>query len=156
LGLAVGAGPQAGSAAGSSSDVYVQIHGLRGSGDPQTLAEIDRVVAQGLRRISRHVHPQLLSLHISPHATHRSGDATVQARLHTDRGIFYASDTEWNFLVGIALLMDELGEQVRRSREESRSRRRSERRRAGEDETVGDSELEAKILEAEPVRRRRR
>ncbi|MHB8352419.1 MAG: CBS domain-containing protein [Thermoplasmata archaeon] len=158
LGLAVGASPKAGGIRGSSSDVYVQIHGLRGSGDPQTLLEIDRVIAQGLRRISHHVRPQLLSLNISPHATHRSGDATVQARLHTDRGIFYATDTEWNYLVGIAVLMDELAEQVRRMHEESRSQRRRAPTR-GEmevDETVGTPDLEAKLLEvATPPRRRR-
>ncbi len=159
LGLAVGAAATPGPGRGTSSDVYVQIHGLRGSGDPQTLLEIDRVIAQGLRRISHHVHPQLLSLNISPHATHRAGDATVQARLHTDHGIFYATDTEWNYLVGIALLMDELAEQVRRMREETRSQRRRAPRRPGAeaDETVGSPELEEKLLEmtaAAPRRRR--
>jgi CBS-domain-containing membrane protein/ribosome-associated translation inhibitor RaiA len=149
IGLAVGEGaPPAGGRTGGSSDVYVQITGLRG-GDPETLAEIDQVVAQGLRRISRHVRPQLLALHVAPHATHRSGDATVQARLHTDRGIFYASDTEWNYFAGIATLMDELGEQVRRAKEEQ-----SERRHRGgspamnEDETVGSPELEEQLREA--------
>jgi CBS domain-containing protein len=159
LGLAVGQAPRPGTAR-PTSDVYVQIHGLRGSGDVETLAEIDRVVAQGLRRISRHVTPLLLSLHISPHATHRSGDATVQARLHTDRGSFYASDTEWNYFAGIAALMDDLGEQVRRAKEE-RPRRRSRgamAERIGGDETVGTPELEAQLRNArsETAPRRRR
>lgn len=155
LGLIVGAGARPGGVR-PTSDVYVQIHGLRGSSDPDTLAEIDRVVAQGLRRISRHVRPNLLSLHISPHSTHRSGDATVQARLHTDRGIFYASDTEWNYFAGIATLMDELSEQVRRAKDEARQRRKSvpSAARLDVDETVGDEELEARIREAAPERRR--
>ena len=157
LGLTVGVGPKV---ARESSDVYVQIHGLRGNGDPEMLAEIDGVVAQGLRRISKHVRPQLLSLHITPHATHRSGDATVQARLHTDRGIFYASGTEWNYFAGIATLMDELGEQVRRAKDDALDRRRagSFSRKRTVDETVGDAELEAQIrsVEGTPERRRRR
>jgi CBS domain-containing protein/ribosome-associated translation inhibitor RaiA len=155
LGLVVGAGARPGGVR-PTSDVYVQIHGLRGSSDPDTLAEIDRVVAQGLRRISRHVRPNLLSLHISPQGNHRSGDATVQARLHTDRGIFYASDTEWNYFAGIAALMDELGEQVRRAKDEIRQRRRHvpSAARIGVDETVGDDELEARMRDAAPDRRR--
>jgi CBS domain-containing protein len=151
IGLSVGAGaaPAAGRKLSDTSDVYVQITGLRGSGDPETIAEIDRVVAQGLRRISRHARPQLLSLHIAPHATHRSGDATVQARLHTDQGIFYASDTEWNYFAGIATLMDELGEQVRRAKDERTERRKHTPASAtvDEDETVGTPELEDKLRE---------
>ncbi len=154
LGLAVGGGVRA-PGTGGTSDVYVQLHGLRGA-DAETLAEIDRVIAQGLRRIARHVHPLLLSLHITPQGNHRSGEATVQARLHTDRGIFYASDTEWNYFAGIAALMDELGEQVRRAKED-RPRRRSRGSvvEATElDETVGSPELEAQIRSATARRRR--
>jgi ribosome-associated translation inhibitor RaiA len=139
--------------------VYVQIHGLRGSADPETLAEIDRVVAQGLRRISRHVRPLLLSLHVTPNSTHRSGDATVQARLHTDRGIFYASDTEWNYFAGIAALMDELGEQVRRAKDDARQRRRAVpvEGRYATDEVVGDAALEEQLraVAPDPPKRRR-
>ncbi len=153
LGLAVGALSTAGSGV---SDVYVQLHGLRGA-DAETLAEIDRVIALGLRRIGRHGHPLLLSLHITPQGNHRSGEASVQARLHTDRGIFYASDTEWNYFAGIAALMDELAEQVRRAKEEQR-RRRPPRGRVVEatevDETVGTPELEAQIRAATGRRRR--
>jgi CBS domain-containing protein len=146
LGLAVGAGEPRG--ATPVEDVYVQIHGLRGSGDPATLTEIDRIVAKGLRHISRHVRPTLLSLHITPHATHRSGDATVQARLHTDREIYYASKTEWNFFAGIAALMDELAEQTRRAREDGRHRGRRRGKAVVEDETVVDRDLEERIRRA--------
>jgi CBS domain-containing protein/ribosome-associated translation inhibitor RaiA len=157
LGLAIGAGVRPGGVR-TTSDVYVQIHGLRGNSDPETLAEIDRVVAQGLRRLSRHVHPVLLSLHIAPQGTHRSGDATVQARLHTDKGIFYASDTEWNYFAGIAALMDELGEQVRRVKDGPRGRGRHARDAEGtdSDESLGDPELEERIRAAAPEPRRRR
>jgi CBS domain-containing protein/ribosome-associated translation inhibitor RaiA len=145
LGLAVGRGAPARRA--PSTDVYVQIHGLRGGADTETLAEIDRVVAQGLRRVSRSVKPLLLSLHITPHATHRSGEATLQARLHTDRAIYYASNTEWNLYAGINRLMDELGEQVRSSRDANRRQRRSahDRKEVSLDDNMGDPELEAKL-----------
>jgi len=146
LGLAVGRDPSGETPPG---DVYVQVTGLRGSGDPETLAEIDHVVAKGLRHIARHAHPILLNLHISPQGTHRSGDASVQARLHTDRGIFYASQTGWNFFAGIATLMDELETQVRRTKEEpARGRRRNGRRGVPDEETTGDPELEARIRAA--------
>jgi ribosome-associated translation inhibitor RaiA len=150
LGLAVVAAPSR--AKSATSDVYVQIQGLRGAADAETLAEIDRLVAQGLHRISRHVKPVLLNLHISPHATHRSGNATVQVRLHTDRGIFYASDTEWNLFAGIAALMDELSEQVRHTRDSGRRQRRSElnRKHADMDEMVGDPEIEAQLRGSGP------
>ncbi|MFZ0698751.1 MAG: CBS domain-containing protein [Thermoplasmata archaeon] len=145
LGLAVGAASAQGERLG---DVYVQITGLRGSSDPATLTEIDRLVAAGLRRISRHVQPSLLSLHFEPHATHRTADATVEARLHTNRGIFYASHTGWNFLAGIAALMDELTEQVQRTRESQRRQRRTQRRGIPADSEPAPPELEARIRRA--------
>ena len=142
LGLAVGSEA---AATGEVGDVYVQIHGLRGSSDPEILSEIDRVVAKGLRHIARHAQPILLSLHVTPQGTHRAGDATVHARLHTDRGIFYASQSGWNFFAGIADLMDELEDQVRRVREESGADRRRSRRRVPIDDSPGDAELEAQL-----------
>jgi CBS domain-containing protein/ribosome-associated translation inhibitor RaiA len=145
LGLAVG-GVQTERSVG---DVYVQVHGLRWSSDPAILAEIDRVVAKGLRHVGRHTRPVLLSLHVTPHATHRTGDATVQARLHTDRGIYYASQTSWNFFAGVTDVMEELAEQVRRTAEEKRSRRRGPGRLApAEDTSSDDRELENKIRAA--------
>ena len=126
-------------------DVFVQVTGMRGSAEPETYTELDRVVANGLRHISRHVKPILLSLHVSPHATHRSGDATVEARLHSDRGIFFASRTEWSFFAAVAALLDELEVQTRRVREESRRKRQPSARRLAPDDTPGDPELEARI-----------
>ncbi|MCI4331389.1 MAG: CBS domain-containing protein [Thermoplasmata archaeon] len=144
LGLAVGVSEP--SAGGSRlGDVYVQVHGLRGSGDPAILTEIDRVVAKGLRHISRHVRPTFLSLDITPHATHRSGDATVSVRLHTDHGIFYASRDGWNFYAGIAGLLDELSEQARRVHDASRDRRRRSAKRAPVDDIPVDPDLEAQL-----------
>jgi CBS domain-containing protein/ribosome-associated translation inhibitor RaiA len=134
---------------GSVEDVYVEVTGLRGSSDPALLADIDHLVAASLKRISHHLRPILLSLHLSPHSTHRTADLTVEARLHTDAGIFYASHTGWNLMAGIAGLMDELASQVQRTRE---TRRRRGRRRSppdGEDETeTVDPELEQRIRSA--------
>lgn len=142
LGLAVGGTREA----KSVGDVYVQITGLRGSGDPEILTEIDKTIAKGLRHVGRHAKPILLSLNVSPHATHRSGDATVQARLHTDRGIYYASQTSWNFFAGIADVMEELTEQARRTSEEARRRRRrGGRAPPSEESSTEDRELEAKL-----------
>ena len=145
LGLAVGGGDSGAKAA--LEDVYVQVTGLRGSADPSILAEVDREVAKGLRRIARHARPQFLSLHVSPHATHRSGEATVEARLHTDRGIYFASRTEWNFYAGVSALMDELESQTRRTREEGKRRGPSSRSVTIDDEPA-DPDLEAKIRAA--------
>jgi len=125
-------------------DVYVEITGLRGSGDPALLAEIDNVVARGLRRVARYVQPTLLTLHFAPHATHRTNDLTVEARLHTNQGIFYASHTGWNLLAGVSGLLEELAGQTRRVREIRRSR--PSRAPADSDETsTGDPELEERI-----------
>ncbi|MCI4320469.1 MAG: CBS domain-containing protein [Thermoplasmata archaeon] len=147
LGLAVGGDNIPGEA--KLGDVYVQVHGLRGSGDPAVLTEIDHLVAKGLRHISRQVRPLLLSLHITPHATHRTGDATVHARLNTDRGIFYASHTGWNFYAGISDVLEELGEQARRMREEGvQKKRRRSTRQVDPEEMPVDPELEARIRAA--------
>ena len=145
LGLAVGASAPEGAKLG---DVYVQIHGLRGSSDPEILTEIDRVLAKGLRHISRHVKPVLLSLHISPHAAHRTGDATVSARLYAEQGIFYASLSSWNFYAGVAGLMDELAEQTRRVHEGDRQKRRRSPKGVPSEEMPVDADLEAKIRAA--------
>jgi CBS domain-containing protein len=146
LGLAIG--KERGQEPTELGDVYVQIHGLRGSSDPTILTEVDQVVAKGLRRISRHVRPTLLSLHVSPHAVHRSGDATVQARLHTDRGIFYASQTEWNFYAGIAGVLEELEEQTRRKHEDGRRKSRPSTKTVPAEVQTADADTEAKIRAA--------
>ncbi len=127
-------------------DVYVEVSGLRGTGDPALLAEIDHVVARGLKRITRQVRPRLLSLHFAPHATHRTSDLTVEARLHTDDGIFYASHTGWNLLAGVAGLLEELEGQTRRSREGRHRRRRTGARDVpAEEAPLDDPELERRI-----------
>jgi CBS domain-containing protein len=149
LGLVVGRARPAGGRA-RVEDVYVEVSGLRGSGDPALLAEIDHLVAGGLRRIAQHVAPTFLSLHLAPHATHRTSDITVEARLHTDQGIYYASHTGWNLLAGVAALMDDLVGQTRRVREARRQRGRAVRRGSdGADEIgVDDPELDRRIRSA--------
>jgi len=148
LTLVVGITPPAHGRAGVE-DVYVEVTGLRGSSDPGLLADIDHLVAGSLKRIGHHVRPILLSLHLSPHSTHRTSDLTVEARLHTDAGIFYASHTGWNLMAGISGLMDELTSQVQRSQE---TRRSKGRRRSDADSEEGneivDPELERKIRTA--------
>lgn len=143
LGLAIGT-PTEGTQ--SVEDVYVQIHGLRGSGDPSTLTEIDRLVAKALRHISRNSRPVLLSIHITPLGNHRAGDATVQARLHTDNGVFHASETGWNFFAAVQQTLDDLVAQTRRERDDRRSLKRRSRKGLSEpDETAADGELEQKL-----------
>lgn len=145
LSLAVGAG----GAGTNVGDVYVQVHGLRGSGDPAILAEIDELVAKGLRRIARHANPIVLSLHVTPQGTHRTGDATVSVRLTTDRGNFFASETGWNLFAGIATLMDELEQQVRKTHDERDDRRKRRSLRAiPPDEAPADADLEARMRAA--------
>lgn len=148
LQLLIGKG-RATSAPVGVEDVYVEITGLRGSGDPGLLAEIDHLVAAGLRRIAQHVRPTLLSLHFVPHAMHRTSDLTLEARLHTEEGIFYASHTGWNLLAGVSDLLEELDGQTRRVREARRQRDRSARARPGEDDApVDDADLERRIRTA--------
>ena len=151
LGLVVGRGRPARGRA-RVEDVYVEISGLRGSGDPALFAEIDRVMSTGLRHIAQQVRPLLLTLHFAPHATHRTSDTTVEARLHSDTGIFYASHTGWNLLASVAGVMDDLAGQTRRVREERRRRGRPGRpervEAAGEDQPVDDADLERRIRTA--------
>ncbi len=145
LGFIVGRGRTAPGRA-RVEDVYVELTGLRGSADPALFADIDHLVARSLRRITRSVRPRLLTLHFAPHATHRTSDLTVEARLHTDDGIFYASHTGWNLMAGVAGLLEELESQTRRTREAKLQRGR---RRAGfapaEESPLSDPELEAKL-----------
>jgi CBS-domain-containing membrane protein/ribosome-associated translation inhibitor RaiA len=126
-------------------DVYVEVTGLRGSGDPALLADIDSLIAKGLRRIARYVQPTLLTIHFAPHATHRTADVTIDARLHTDHGIFYASHTGWNLLAGVAGLLEEIEAQTRRLRETRQSGRRRGRAPAEDETPSDDSELEDRI-----------
>ncbi len=144
LGLVVGRTKRPAARSGLE-DVYVEITGLRGSGDPALLAEIDSLVARGLRRVARYVRPALLTLHFAPHATHRTNDLTVEARLHTDRGIFYASHTGWNLLAGVSGLLEDLAAQTRRIREARRSPRARSLREETEEAPAVDADLEERI-----------
>jgi CBS domain-containing protein len=133
-------------------DVYVEVTGLRGSSDPALIADIDHLVVRGLRRITRYARPRLLALHFAPHATHRTNDLTVEARLHTDDGIFYASHTGWNLMAGVSGLLEELAAQTRRTRDAERLRSRRRRRAPEADETEpADPDLEARIRRATEV-----
>ncbi len=106
-------------------------------------------MARALKRITRSVRPRLLTVHFAPHATHRTSDLTVEARLHTDAGIFYASHTGWNLLAGVSGLMDELTSQVQRTREAERQRNRRGRGAIEPGDTsLADPELEAKLRAA--------
>ncbi len=148
LQLVVGKGRSGGAHAGIE-DVYVEITGLRGSGDPGLLADVDHLVATGLRRIGQHVRPTLLSLHFTPHATHRTSDLSLEARLLTEEGIFYASHSGWNLLAGVSDLLEQLDEQTRRVREAERQRGRPGRGQVPEEEIpVDDPDLERRIRTA--------
>ena len=148
LGLAVGRGE---ASRLKPADVYVQVHGLRASGDPEILTEIDRLVGKSLGHISRYAAPTLLSINVTPHSA-RTGDATVHIRLQTDRGIFYASATGWNFFASITSSLDEIQAQVRRSHDAARGkvrgRRRSEKDLLIEPGAPVDPEIEEKIRAA--------
>lgn len=146
LGLVVGAA-RAAKGPGRIEDCYVEVTGLRGSSDPALLADIDHLVAQGLKRVAHHVQPSLFSLHLSPHSTHRTADITVEGRLHTDAGIFYASQTGWNLMAGVSGIMEELTAQVQRDQESRRDSVRS-RRRPAVDDTAEDPDLERRIRAA--------
>jgi len=148
LGLIV-ARSRPGQGRGRVEDVYVEITGLRGAGDPALIAEIDQLVARALGRITRYSHPTLLSLHFAPHATHRTNDLTVEARLHTDDGIFYASHTGWNLMAGVSGLLEDLTVQTHRVVDAARHwNRRRDRVALAEDYPVADSEIERKIRAA--------
>ncbi|MCI4357765.1 MAG: CBS domain-containing protein [Thermoplasmata archaeon] len=131
------------------SDVYVQIHGLRGSGDPETLSEIDQLVAKGLRRIAHHARPTLLSLDVSPHSA-RAGDATVHVRVQTDEGIYYATVTDWSFFASVTSALDDIEGQARRAHEtkERRHRRAPGRKASLTEDSPVTEEVEAKIRAA--------
>jgi CBS domain-containing protein/ribosome-associated translation inhibitor RaiA len=149
LGLIVARGGRPSEGRARVEDVYVEITGLRGSSDPALLGDIDHLVARALKRMTRSVRPRLLTIHFAPHATHRTSDLTVEARLHTDAGIFYASHTGWNLLAGVSGLLDELANQVQRTRESDRQRNRRGRRPVETGDTsLADPELEAKLRAA--------
>lgn len=140
-------------------DVFVQIQGLRASADPAILADIDRVVARGLKRIARYVRPVMLNLHFSPHASHRTGEASVDGRLYTEHEILYASRTGWNLYSALNDLMEEIETQTRRKKEErSDDTHRTSRRLIADDleESSADPELEARIRSVTRGSRRRR
>jgi CBS domain-containing protein/ribosome-associated translation inhibitor RaiA len=156
IGLAVGGTTVGG---GSLGDFFVQIQGLRASGDPAILADIDHVIARGLRRIARYAHPVMLNVHFQPHASHRSGEASVQGRLTTDHETLYASRTGWNFYSALNDLLDELESQARRHKEERpHGIHRPATRLVVEElgEPSADPDLEARIRSATHGDRRRR
>jgi len=98
--------------------------------------------------VARYVQPTLLSLHFAPHSTHRTNDLTVEARLHTNLGIFYASHTGWNLLAGVSGLLEELAGQTRRVRETRRKRGGRATPRPAEESSTGDPDLEQRIRTA--------
>ena len=72
----------------------------------------------------------------------------MQARLYTDVGTFYASQSGWNFYAGLTDIMDELAEQTRRAHEGKRQSRRARPKAPSDEDVAADPELEEKIRAA--------
>jgi CBS domain-containing protein/ribosome-associated translation inhibitor RaiA len=133
----------------SIEGAYVQISGMGPATDPTLLADLDRVLSGGLKRIAHMENPLMLTLHMTPHSSHRLADISVQARLYTEGGnLYYAARTDWNLMNSVADLMGELERQVRKEKTlvKTRSRAVSTRRMPpSSTEFSGEEELENRL-----------
>jgi CBS domain-containing protein/ribosome-associated translation inhibitor RaiA len=133
----------------SIEGTYVQISGLGPATDPSLLADLDRVLSGGLKRIAHMENPLMLSLHMTPHSSHRLTDITAQARLYTEGGrLYYATRTDWNLMNSVADLMGELERQVRKEKTMVKTRSRSASTRlmpSQGTEFVGEEDLENRM-----------
>lgn len=141
---------------------YIQISGLGNVADSSLLSALDRVLSNGLKRISHVEPPSMLTIHFAPHSSRQLSDATVEARLHTESGrVFHATRTDWNLLGSVTTIMDELLRQVKEGKSLGRDKLRkvSPRRLApGSIESRGEPDLERRLTEVlseEPRRRAR-
>lgn len=137
---------------------YIEITGFGAGTDAELMGDLDRILGAGLKRIAKSVKPIMLSVHVTPHASHRVGDASVETRLHTDWGVFYASRTDWNVFQATTDTMDELERQVRETKTGARQKSRGAGRRLGEvdtSDTLSDPEVEARLADTLPARRPR-
>lgn len=141
----------------------VQISGLSGVADASILSAMDRVLANGLKRIAHVEKPAQLTLHFSPHSSHRLADSTVLAKLQTESGhVYRASRTDWNLLGSVTTLLEELERQVKEAKAIGKARRHAQSARwlpATSVELSAEEGLEMRLQEAlvrEPPSRKSR
>ena len=103
---------------------YIQITGLGAGTDPSLLTEVDHVLARSLRRIARFTRPVMLTIHVTPHAVHKAGDASVRVRLYGEARIYNASQTGFDLRKSVAAAMEEIERQMHTEKEERRTRNR--------------------------------
>ncbi len=141
--------------------VFVEITGFSPGSDPRLLSELDQALARGLKRLGRLTEPRTLSVHVVPQDQRRTGQATVTLRMHTDRETFASERTDWSVLAAAARGLEELGEQVRKEKEERMGGKRLSRPKDLPEDTVelsGQPELEERLsrsLLPSPDRKRR-
>ena len=133
--------------------VFVEITGFSPGSDPRLLSELDQALARGLKRLGRLTEPRTLSVHVVPQDQRRSGQATVKLRMHTDRETFASERTDWSVLAAAARGLEELGEQVRKEKEERIGGKRLSSPKALPEDTVeltGPADLEERLSQSLP------
>lgn len=101
--------------------VYVQITGVEE--EPEVYDEIYEVIQKGIKRISKLVKPNILSIDIKQYKT--KGNAlkySTRAKLITNKGMFLSSDFDWNMFKVISQIMKHLETQIRREKEKAKRR----------------------------------
>ncbi len=104
--------------------VYVQITGLDEE-DPDVYTILYEQIEKSMRRIDKIQFPRVFTVHVS--AYHHDGlrsKYSLHARLTTDRGMYYASGTDWDLHRTVDSLLDQLEKTVKREHERQRDSRK--------------------------------
>lgn len=102
---------------------YVQISGLEG--EAELFESIYDIVQKGMKRVSRFVKPNVLSLRINQyHQRGRASKYSVQARLSTERGLYITNAHDWDLFSALDHILERFEAQIKKDKEKERERRK--------------------------------
>ncbi len=97
--------------------VYIQISGLEEE-DPEYYEAMHEMIGKTMSHINKIQKPTIFLVHVSEHK-HEHGEIkySLRARLSTEKGMYYASDFDWNLLRCLDKVLDHLEQRIKRDKD---------------------------------------
>lgn len=107
--------------------VYVQITGLDQE-DPDIYTILYEQIEKSMRRIDKIQFPRVFTVHVSTyHPEGLRSKYSIHARLTTDKGMYYANETDWDLYRTMDRLLQQLEKNVKREHERQLDMRKKKR-----------------------------
>jgi len=98
------------------AQLFVQISGL--DEQPHVYDEMHSTIQKAMRKVGRFVTPRVLNLHV--HMYKAEGDRnkwSLRLRLYTDQGMYYAKHFDWDLMMALDGLLEQVEQRIQKNKE---------------------------------------